>query len=126
MKTTPRPWHLSKSGDSIKGPDGLSVCCASGNIKRPHDERLGNLAYIVKVAHLFDDMAACLANLYDRGIVMECDGDAFDEVAELVTQLRVYTLIPLPKETPVSPEMQVEDDRARDRNREAHSTRSYR
>ena len=43
-------------------------------------------------AELFDDMAACLLNLYKRGVVMECDGDAFDELKEVATNVEAYLL----------------------------------
>ena len=41
-------------------------------------------------AELFDDMTACILNLYKRGVVMECDGDAFDELEEVARNVEAY------------------------------------
>ncbi len=37
---------------------------------------------------MIEAMIACLFNLYERGIVTERDGDAFDELEEIYLTLR--------------------------------------
>jgi len=39
-------------------------------------------------AEQYDAMKACLLNLYDKGIVMECDGDAFNELEDICDTLK--------------------------------------